>query len=52
MMCQRVNAKYKTARKLQLTDILEWDLDQITIDFVVGLPRTSEGYDAIWVVVD
>ena len=24
----------------------------ITMDFVSGLPRTSSGYDAIWVIVD
>ena len=24
----------------------------IAIDFVSGLPRTSSGYDAIWVIVD
>ena len=24
----------------------------IAMDFVSGLPRTSSGYDAIWVIVD
>ena len=28
----------------------EWDM--IAMDFVSGLPRTSNGYDAIWVIVD
>jgi hypothetical protein len=27
-------------------------LQHITIDFVVGLPRSPRGRDAIWVVVD
>ncbi|GJU18797.1 putative reverse transcriptase domain-containing protein [Tanacetum coccineum] len=26
--------------------------EKITIDFVTGLPRTSSGYDSIWVIVD
>ncbi|GJY53549.1 putative reverse transcriptase domain-containing protein [Tanacetum coccineum] len=26
--------------------------ERITIDFVSGLPRTSSGYDTIWVIVD
>ena len=28
----------------------EWDM--IAMDFVSGLPRTSNGYEAIWVIVD
>ncbi len=24
----------------------------ITIDFVIGLPHTTRGYDSIWVIVD
>jgi hypothetical protein len=29
-----------------------WKWDQIFMDFVVGLPRTPNGQDAIWVIVD
>nr|GFA24184.1 putative nucleotidyltransferase, ribonuclease H [Tanacetum cinerariifolium] len=33
-------------------DIPTWKWDQISIDFVTGLPRTFKKNDAIWVVVD
>ena len=33
-------------------DVPEWKWDMITMDFVVGLPRTQKGYDSIWVIVD
>ncbi|GJT03593.1 putative reverse transcriptase domain-containing protein [Tanacetum coccineum] len=33
-------------------EILEWKWEKITMDFIVKLPRTSNGHDAIWVVVD
>ena len=53
LTCQKVKAEHKhPAGELQLIELLECKWDQITMDFVVGLPRTVEGYDAIWVVVD
>jgi hypothetical protein len=30
----------------------EWKWKEITMDFIVGLPRTQSGYDSIWVIVD
>ena len=32
--------------------IPEWKWEEITMDFIVGLPRTQQGYNSIWVVVD
>ncbi|GJR46940.1 putative reverse transcriptase domain-containing protein [Tanacetum coccineum] len=32
--------------------IPEWKWEKITIDFVTKLPKTANGYDTIWVIVD
>nr|GEU86574.1 hypothetical protein [Tanacetum cinerariifolium] len=33
-------------------EIPEWKWEEIAMDFVTKLPRTSSGYDTIWVIVD
>ncbi|GJS35566.1 putative reverse transcriptase domain-containing protein [Tanacetum coccineum] len=33
-------------------EIPQWKWDNITMDFVTKLPRTSSGYDTIWVIID
>jgi hypothetical protein len=51
--CQRVKAEYqRPAGLLQPLKIPEWKWEEITMDFIVGLPRTQKGYNSIWVVVD
>ncbi|GJW80865.1 putative reverse transcriptase domain-containing protein [Tanacetum coccineum] len=37
---------------LQQPEIPEWKWEKITMDLVTKLPRSSGGYDAIWVIVD
>ena len=37
---------------LQPLAIPEWKWEHITMDFVIGLPRTLGGNNAIWVIVD
>ncbi|GJX04808.1 reverse transcriptase domain-containing protein [Tanacetum coccineum] len=32
--------------------IPQWKWDNITMDFVTKLPKSSQGYDTIWVIVD
>ncbi|GKD70507.1 putative reverse transcriptase domain-containing protein, partial [Tanacetum coccineum] len=32
--------------------ILEWKWDNITMNFITKLPRSSQGFDTIWVIVD
>jgi hypothetical protein len=42
----------RPARLLQPLKILEWKWEEISLDFIVGLPKTQNGYDSIWVIVD
>src|SRR5207244_497194 len=42
----------KSAGQLQPLAIPSWKSKDIHMDFIVGLPRTQEGFDSIWVIVD
>jgi hypothetical protein len=51
--CQRVKAEHqRPAGLLQPLKEPEWKWEEISMDFIVGLPRTQGGYDSIWVIVD
>ena len=53
MVCQRVKTKHQVPLGfLQSIRIPEWKLDQITMDFMVGLPLIGRKHDSVWVVVD
>ena len=49
----KVKAKHqKPSGLLQQPKIPIWKWEQISMDFITKLPRTSSGYDTIWVIVD
>jgi hypothetical protein len=51
--CRRVKAVHmKTAGPLQSLPIPTWKWEDISMDFIVGLPRIAKGFDSIWVIVD
>nr|GFA24027.1 putative reverse transcriptase domain-containing protein [Tanacetum cinerariifolium] len=53
LTCLRVKTEHqKPSGLLVQPEIPQWKWDNITIDFVTKLPRTSSGYDTIWVIVD
>jgi hypothetical protein len=50
---RKVKADYMKPRGLlQPLSIPEWKWDDITMDFIVGLPLTARKFDSIWVIVD
>ncbi|WVZ84373.1 hypothetical protein U9M48_031411 [Paspalum notatum var. saurae] len=52
-VCQRVKADHlRPAGMLQPLAVPAWKWEDIHMDFIVGLPRTSKGYDSIWVIID
>ena len=51
--CRRVKAEHlKQAGPLQPLSIPEWKWEDISMDFIVGLPMTPRKHDSIWVIVD
>jgi hypothetical protein len=51
--CRRVKAVHmKTAGPLQSLPISAWKWEDISMDFIVGLPKITKGFDSIWVIID
>ncbi|GJR18862.1 putative reverse transcriptase domain-containing protein [Tanacetum coccineum] len=53
LTCAKVKAEHQRQSGLLVQpEIPQWKWDNITMDFVTKLPRSSQGYDTIWVIVD
>ncbi|KAL0537646.1 hypothetical protein IC582_026629 [Cucumis melo] len=53
LVCQQVKApRQKPAGLLQPLSIPEWKWENVSMDFITGLPRTLRGFTVIWVVVE
>ncbi|GJZ55242.1 putative reverse transcriptase domain-containing protein [Tanacetum coccineum] len=53
LTCSKVKAEHqRPSGLLQQLEIPEWKWDKITMDFITKLPRSKNGHDTIWVIVD
>ncbi|GJZ17324.1 putative reverse transcriptase domain-containing protein [Tanacetum coccineum] len=53
MTCAKVKAEYQKPSSLLVQPIIPiWKWENITMDFVTKLPKTTSGQDTIWVIVD
>ncbi|GJS48201.1 putative reverse transcriptase domain-containing protein [Tanacetum coccineum] len=51
LTCARVKAEHqRPSGLLAQLEIPQWKWDNITMDFITKLPKSSQGYDTIWVV--
>nr|GEX63340.1 putative reverse transcriptase domain-containing protein [Tanacetum cinerariifolium] len=52
LTCTKVKAKHqRPSRLLVQPAIPEWKWDNITMDFITKLPKSTQGFDTIWVIV-
>ncbi|GJR44464.1 putative reverse transcriptase domain-containing protein [Tanacetum coccineum] len=53
LTCAKVKAEHQRPSGLLVQpEIPQWKWDNITMDFVIKLPKSLQGYDTIWVIVD
>lgn len=53
LTCSRVKAEHQRPSGLLVQpEIPMWKWEEIAMDFVTKLPRTTKGYDSIWVIID
>ncbi|GKA85864.1 putative reverse transcriptase domain-containing protein [Tanacetum coccineum] len=53
LTCAKVKAEHQRPFGLLVQPkIPQWKWDNIIMDFVMKLPKSSQGYDTIWVIVD
>nr|GEU93683.1 putative reverse transcriptase domain-containing protein [Tanacetum cinerariifolium] len=53
LTCSKVKAEHqKPSGLLVQPEITEWKWEKITMDFITQLPKTTNRYDTIWVIVD
>ncbi|GKE62460.1 putative reverse transcriptase domain-containing protein, partial [Tanacetum coccineum] len=53
LTCAKVKTEHQRPSGLLVQpDIPQWKWDNITMDFVMKLTKSSQGYDTIWVIVD
>ncbi|GKD54763.1 putative reverse transcriptase domain-containing protein, partial [Tanacetum coccineum] len=53
LTCSRVKAEcQKPSGLLVQPEIPMWKWERITMDFITKLPKTSNGHDTIWVIID
>nr|GEY06130.1 reverse transcriptase domain-containing protein [Tanacetum cinerariifolium] len=53
LTCAKVKVEHQRPSGLLVQpEIPQWKWDNITMDFIMKLPKSSQGYDNIWVIVD
>ncbi|GJX54963.1 putative reverse transcriptase domain-containing protein [Tanacetum coccineum] len=53
LTCAKVKAEHQTPSGLLVQPVIpEWKWDNIMMDFITKLPKSSQGFNTIWVIVD
>ncbi|KAI3776070.1 hypothetical protein L1987_45831 [Smallanthus sonchifolius] len=53
LTCSKVKAEHQSPSGfLKQPEILVWKWENLAMDFITKLPRSSSGYESIWVIID